>query len=246
MRGQSDSRFSRAPQGGGRTGPVPSGPCIDGIAEVTGRRGRSRSEAEAAASGQAPVFGRRQGERNHVDSNVRPAERLAETIEWAEAVEMPRAATASKAADLPTGRRIAAMPGRIGLVVCAFAFGALLLPVFLVSFPDTPVAATVSNGGGYPVRLTTINAALVSHGDGRLLRVEGRITNPAKVAAAVPPLRIDFADRSAGLRSRTLQTSVDHLNAGTSIDFVTMIAVPAEAKGDVRVGFVGTPSESGQ
>ncbi|WP_246217945.1 hypothetical protein [Jiella pacifica] len=215
---------------------------------MTGRRGRSRGDAGSTTVGigHGAVFGRRPAADDRRDPARQPAERRAEASEWAEAVEVPPAETTSKPQDLPMGRRIAAMPGRIGLVVCAFAFGALLLPVFLVSFPETPVAATVSNGGGYPVRLSTINASLVSHGDGRLLRVEGRISNPAAIAAAVPPLRIDFADRSAGLRSRTLQTSVDHLSAGTSIDFVTMIAVPEEAKGEVRVGFVGTSREGSQ
>ncbi|MCE7026896.1 hypothetical protein LZD57_02740 [Jiella sp. CBK1P-4] len=213
---------------------------------MTGRRGRNLNDVGRTASASGPVFGRRQGAEEPFGPATRPHDGSAETVEWAEAVELPRAAPASMAAASPKARRIAAMPGRIGLFVCAFAFGALLLPALLVSFPETPVAATVSNGGGYPVRLSTINASLVSHGDGRLLRVEGRISNPAAVAAAVPPLRIDFADRSAGLRSRTLQTSVDRLNAGTSIDFVTMVAVPDEAKGDVRVGFVETSSEGGR
>ncbi|WAP68048.1 hypothetical protein [Jiella pelagia] len=239
---QRSEQFSNA-------GPAANGPCIDGVAEVIGRRRQGLNAAERSPeSGQGPAFGRRQAREERPASVRLSGQRQAGTTRpaeanWAETVEIPFAGVAARAAAAGTNRRGAPLPGRIGLVACAFMFGALLLPVFMVSFPETPVAATASNGGGYAVRLATINASLTSHGDGKLLRVEGRITNPATAAAAIPPLRIDFADRSAGLRSRTLQTSVDHLGAGQSIDFITMIAMPEDAKGDVRVGFVGTAIE---
>lgn len=258
MRGQADRGTSQRSEGFTKARPATDGPCIDGVAEVKNRRRQGRNaESTPPESGQGRIFGRRQTS-NDTEGFARPQDERraaaatpAEAVRspeasWAEAVEIRPGDRAMKAATPNASRRGAALPGRIALVACAFVFGALLLPVFMVSFPETPVAATASNGGGYSVRLTTINASLTSHGEGKLLRVEGRITNPAKAAAAIPPLRIDFADRSAGLRSRTLQTSVDHLSAGQSIDFVTMIAMPQDAKGDVRVGFVGTTNEGGQ
>ncbi len=259
MREEAGKSMSRRSDGFSRIGPAAHGPCIDGVAEVTSRRRSSQgTSGQTPASGRGPQFGRRQSADDCRDS-ARPSDershrqpfRPAESVRspeagFSQASAVPSQGVSARGMTSTVSRRSGARLGRIGLFVCAFVFGALLLPAFLVSFPETPIAATASNGGGYVVRLDTVEASLKSHGEGRMLKVEGRIRNPAAVAAAVPPLRIDFADSAVGLRSRTLQTSVAHLGAGQSVDFVTMIAMPEDAKGDVSVGFVGTANEGNQ
>ena len=248
MRDQDGSIVSQMSSSNGRAQRSPGERCIDGVAEVTSRRpiGKEARARSAEPAGPATAFGRRDarpaagGTANRMDRI--DADDAAPPIE--DAILLTPSLDASFAPSLVEARRKRvirrAIPGRIGLAVCAFAFGAILLPAFLVSFPETPVAATSSNGGGFYVRLGDVQAALSSHGDGKMLRIEGRIVNPGTRPAAVPPLRIDFADSAAGLRSRMLQTSVARLEAGRSIDFVSMIAVPAETEGEVRVGFFGT------
>ncbi|ORE98853.1 hypothetical protein [Aurantimonas sp. 22II-16-19i] len=246
MHDQNGSIVSQMSSPHGRPRPSPGERCIDGVAEVTSRRpiGKDARTRPAEPANPAAAFGRRDARSaaggtanlsDRVDAEVR-ATSIEDAILF---TPTPPAARRRRAISR-------AIPGRIGLAVCAFAFGAALLPALLVSFPETPVAATSSNGGGFEVRLGDVQAALSSHGDGKMLRIEGRIVNPGTRTAAVPPLRIDFADSAAGLRSRMLQTSVARLEAGRSIDFVSMIAVPEETEGEVRVGFFGTRDASRQ
>ncbi|TFF19678.1 hypothetical protein E3C22_18455 [Jiella endophytica] len=229
-----------------RTGrPAVDGPCIEGVAEVTRRSpGRHALGRNGAASVEAaPSFGRRRSEAAPPTSPTfeRGEAEIAETL--AVPPDTQKVPLTRHAERIPKPRMT---PGRIGLVACAFAFGALLLPVFLVSFPETPVAATAANAGGFPVHLSAVSASLADRGAGKILKVEGRIANPGGRAANVPPLRIDFTDQRTGLRSRTLQTSVTRLDAGRSIEFVSMVAVPADTRGEVKVGFFGASGESRQ
>ncbi|MBP0615152.1 hypothetical protein [Jiella mangrovi] len=248
MREQKDPAVSRMTARDAATGATSGVGYIEGVAEVTSRRSGSTGNS-AQANQPLPAFGRRRTDAPREWTSIQPRQPAspaigdtgaagAEALAGAETTRKPRSGHRRERA------RIA--PGRLGLVACAFAFGLLLLPAFLVSFPDTPVAATASNVGGYAVRLDTVSASLVSHGNGRILKIAGKISNSGTAIASVPPLRIDFADRSAGLRSRTLQTSVGRLGAGQSVDFVSMIAVPDNAKGDVRVGFFGTSGKGEQ
>ena len=229
--------------------PEQPGPCIDGVAEVTSRRTPAANQSAGKPSGFAEPttsFGRRQNAAHSI-----PTPRMAsQTVESGDA-EIAAAVLVDAKASRASSPATAQLPARrskarLSLVVGAFAFGALLLPVFLVSFPETPVAAVATNGSGFAVRLGPVSASLSDHGDGRMLKVAGTITNPGQLGATVPPLRIDFADSAKGLRSRMLQTTVARLDAGQSIDFVSMIAMPADTKGDVQVGFFGMKGASDQ
>ncbi|MBO0902463.1 hypothetical protein [Jiella sonneratiae] len=242
MREHVESRHSQTEFHAASQRSSPAARTIDGAAKVTARR---RTEAPFGDAREPSAFGRRAGgdasDRKSVTDQAAPASpdvRDAEAVEFSSERLLPASPVALGAG--PAKRR---MPGRIGLFVCAFAFGALLLPVFLVSFPEAPIAATATNAGGYPVELSTVSARVADHGAGRVLTVEGRITNPSRGDAAVPPLKIDFADRDTGLRSRTLQTSVARLSAGQSIEFVSMVALAEDSTGEVRVGFVDAAPE---
>ena len=193
MHDQDGSIVSQMSSSNGRAQRSPGERCIDGVAEVTSRRpiGKEARARSAEPAGPATAFGRRDArpaaggpaprmDRIDADDAAPPIE---------DAVLLTPSLDASFAPSLVEARRKRvirrAIPGRIGLAVCAFAFGAILLPAFLVSFPETPVAATSSNGGGFDVRLGDVQAALSSHGDGKMLRIEGRIVNPGTRPAAV-------------------------------------------------------------
>ncbi|MBO0663070.1 hypothetical protein LQ948_09740 [Jiella sp. MQZ9-1] len=230
MRRQDDSALSPGTVIGSGPPLAPGTPCIEGVAEVTARRSLDKSAARSAipaADSPTRDFGQRrrsaadtpQSAKNHTDPHADANHRT-----------LP--------GSTPPWQRLAT--GRFAVLAAAVAVGAPLVPALLVAFPKTPIAATVVDEPQYAVQLGTVEASLKQHGDRKMLEISGRIANPGRSAAAIPPLQISFADPKQGLRSRTLQTSVAQLPAGQTLDFISKIAMPEDANGTVRIGFVGS------
>lgn len=225
-------------------------PCLEGVAEVTSRKRRKKSASEIAAaretlgargatseSAAAPHFGRR-----------KPAAGTSKSpdLVWSSmSVSPPNRSDSSRSpqdsavnARLQTKRLT---PARLGVLAASFAFGLALLPTFLLSFPEAPVAATVfGTATPSPVRLFDVSASMSERGDGKVLTITGVVENRGKAVAVIPAIRIDFENPDGRVNSRMLRTAVATLDPNQRVDIVSMIAMPAWSDGEVKVGFLET------
>ncbi|MCQ0990055.1 hypothetical protein [Jiella marina] len=135
-------------------------------------------------------------------------------------------------------------PARFGVLAAGFAFGLALLPTFLLSFPEAPVAATVFDSSATSsVRLLEVSASISERGEGKVLTITGTVENRGKAVAVIPTIRVDFENPDGHVNSRTLRTAVATLDPNQRVEIVSMIAVPARSDGEVRVGFLETARE---
>ena len=123
------------------------------------------------------------------------------------------------------------------MVAALFLLGFLAIPVFLVATPESPAAAPYVATSASGLTIEDVKAGLAPRGDGAVLSVSGTISNPTRANATIPPLRIALANAEGDVLARPLATTVGRLAAGSSIRFLSTLAVPSGLSGDVSVRF---------
>ena len=147
-----------------------------------------------------------------------------------------------EAALRPIERSIGFRARRTAILAGGFLAGLLAIPVFLLSSSQAPIAAPIADvaimGGGFgDLVLEDVSASFVPRGDGKVLSVEGTVRNGARKAAIVPPLRIALSDADSVVGERPLSIGLQRLEAGTSVHFVSHVAVSSETDGKMAIGF---------
>ena len=146
---------------------------------------------------------------------------------------------------IPMERGLGRRARNAAFLTAGFLVGVLSIPVFLLAAPNAPVAAPyrdaasatgLSVSGGFS--LDGVETALVAHGAGKVLTVEGTIRNTADTTGLVPPLRIAMRDGTGIVGERPLRVGVDSLRAGQTVHFVSRLAVASNATGEVSIGFL--------
>jgi len=244
---------------------IAQGPCLEGHAEVTSRKRRTKSPSEMAGARNtfgarsaspegepAPHFGRRKPTEPAASHGARP------DLMWSQVAGSTRGRSTTSqpeqnsdwntsARPHPGSHRASRQrltPARFGVLAAGFAFGLALLPTFLLSFPEAPVAATVFDSSATsPVQLLDVSASISERGEGKVLTIIGAVENRGKAVAVVPTIRVDFENPDGHVNSRTLRTAVAALDPNQRVEIVSMIAVPARSDGEVRVGFLETARE---
>ncbi|WP_206453003.1 hypothetical protein [Aurantimonas marina] len=230
-----------------------TGPLIDGTAEVTTRRTLPKSAAEIEAvrrglmiepdpaehSPARAFFGQRAPGAFGAETGF-SGQRNAGPDLFSQAFA-PSHFTASTAHDA-TERSILARGGAArlrngALIAGGFLVGLLAVPALLLSTPQSPIAAPLSDPSLSGLLIRDVDANVAPRGDGAVLSVAGTVANDTKMSALLPPLRIVLTGPEGDLLSKPVRTAVERLAPGRAVRFVSAMAVPVGLSGDVSVRF---------
>jgi predicted Zn finger-like uncharacterized protein len=149
----------------------------------------------------------------------------------------------------PNGKRswghltVAAAIAVLGLNMAGVAFRTRIAAVAPAMAPIYDAIGLPANPPG--LKLDEIATNLAEEGPGKVLTLEGKISNPGTTAAEVPSLRIVVRDETEqSIYSWTAPAPQARLGPGEVVDFRSRLIAPPAAGHDVVVSFSGQSKPS--